>query len=231
MVVEGDPSSRVVATDECGMIYRVYIETNSPGQDRIFAIKNPATGEFINNVQSAISTSVLKCTNNDEGHSRTRFVISGGQELADFYLNFSTSPITVSDTKPVDADMIKITPSTGSKVNIGSTLQFISQFCSSNVNSDLTYLWKISKDGDVWIDPADKNDESIFKFTVLSDIKYVKCEASYIDPSSNSQTISSNIVELTVNKPTFNVKIEGEGVMTKPATLPTFSLPNISPNR
>lgn len=212
VVVEGDPSSRVVATDECGMIYRVYIETNSPGQDRIFAIKNPATGEYINNVQSAISTSVLKCTNNDEGHSRTRFVISGGQELADFYLNFSTSPITVSDTKPVDADMIKITPSTGSKVNIGSTLQFISQFCSSNVNSDLTYLWKISKDGDVWIDPADKNDESIFKFTVLSDIKYVKCEASYIDPSGNSQTISSNIVELTVNKPTFNVKIEGEGV-------------------
>ena len=45
VVEEGDPSSRVVATDECGMVYRVYIETNSPGQDRIFAIKNPATGE------------------------------------------------------------------------------------------------------------------------------------------------------------------------------------------
>lgn len=212
VVEEGDPSSRVVATDECGMIYRVYIETNSKSQDRIFAIKNPATGSYINNVQSTVSSSVLKCENNDEGKQRCRFVIAGGQDLSDFYLNFSTSPVTVSDTKPVDADMIKITPSTSSKVNIGSTLQFTSQFCSSNVNTDLTYLWKISKDGNVWINPADKNDESIFKFTVLSDIKYVKCEATYTDPSGNSQTISSNIVELSLNKPTFNIEIVGEGV-------------------
>lgn len=212
VVEEGDPSSRVVATDECGMIYRVYIETNSKSQDRIFAIKNPATGSYINNVQSTVSSSVLKCENNDEGKQRCRFVIAGGQDLSDFYLNFSTSPVTVSDTKPVDADMIKITPSTSSKVNIGSTLQFTSQFCSSNVNTDLTYLWKISKDGNVWINPADKNDESILKFTVLSDIKYVKCEATYTDPSGNSQTISSNIVELSLNKPTFNIEIVGEGV-------------------
>ncbi len=209
---EGDPSSRVVATDECGMIYRVYIETTSPSQDRIFAIKNPATGEYVNNVQSTISTDILKCGNNDEGRPRCRFVIAGGKELSDFYLNFSTSPVTVSDTKPVDADMIKITPSTGSKVNIGSTLQFTSQFCSSNVNTGLTYSWKISKDGNVWIDPADKNDESTFKYTVLSDIKYVKCEATYTDPSGNSQTITSNVVELSVNKPTFNIEIVGDGV-------------------
>lgn len=209
---EGDPSSRVVATDECGMIYRVYIETTSPSQDRIFAIKNPATGEYVNNVQSTVSTDILRCGNNDEGRPRCRFVIAGGKELSDFYLNFSTSPVTVSDTKPVDADMIKITPSTGSKVNIGSTLQFTSQFCSSNVNTDLTYSWRISKDGDVWINPVDKNDESIFKYTVLSDIKYVKCEATYTDPSGNSQTITSNVVGLSVNKPTFNIEIEGEGV-------------------
>ncbi len=210
---EGDPSSRVVPIDECGMIYRVYIEPEgNTSQDRIFIIKNQESGAAINEINSTISTSVLKYTVNDEGKARCRFTIPGGVDLSSFYLNFSTTPVTISENAPADADMVKITSSTSSSVNIGSTLQFISQFCSSNVNSDLTYSWKISKDKDVWINPADKNDESIFKYTVLSDIKYVKCEVTYKDPSGNTETISSNVVELKVNKPTFDIEIVGEGV-------------------
>ena len=207
-----DPNSRVSSLDECGMVYRVDIESENPTGKKEFIIRQyDSKNTPIKYIDSKVSTSVLTCENNF-ADGACKISIMEGASLSSFYLNFSTSPVSLTETAPADADMIKITPSTSSSVNIGSTVQILSQFCSSNVNSDLTYEWKISKDGDVWINPSTPNSEATFNYTVLSDIKYIKCEATYKDPSGNSQTITSNVVELTVNKPTFNVEIVGDGV-------------------
>lgn len=207
-----DPNSRVSALDECGMVYRVDIESENPTGKKEFIIRQYDTKNTpIKYIDSKVSTSVLTCEN-DYADGACKISIMEGASLSSFYLNFSTSPVSLTESAPADADMIKITPSTSSSVNIGSTVQILSQFCSSNVNTDLSYEWKISKDGDVWINPSTPNTDATFKYTVLSDIKYIKCEATYKDPSGNSQTITSNVVELTVNKPTFNVEIIGDGV-------------------
>ena len=207
-----DPNSRVSSLDECGMVYRVDIESENPTGKKEFIIRQyDSKNTPIKYIDSKVSTSVLTCENNF-ADGACKISIMEGASLSSFYLNFSTSPVSLTETAPADADMIKITPSTSSSVNIGSTVQILSKFCSSNVNSDLTYEWKISKDGDVWINPSTPNSEATFNYTVLSDIKYIKCEATYKDPSGNSQTITSNVVELTVNNPTFNVEIVGDGV-------------------
>lgn len=211
VVDKGDSISRVVQIDECGAVYRVDIVTTSNSQEKQFIIKYVGSTNAINGVKSTISTSVLKYENDNEGKPRCKFTIAGGASLSSFYLNLTTSPITVSEDKPADADVVKITSDANSSVNLGSKVKFTSKFCSSNVNADLKYSWKISADGETWITPQNiASDGPDFEYIVLSDIKYVKCDVTYTDGSGVEQSITSNISNVTPNKPTFNVKITGD---------------------
>ncbi len=201
--------SRVISEDDCGMVYHVIIVSGDNGK-REFIIRSNDGNVPIKAVKSSISTSVMTCEDNF-ADGACKFSILSGQDLSSFYLDFSTSPVSVTETKPLDADMIKISTTSKTTVNIGSKIEFDSKFCSSNVNVDLTYNWMISKDGETWM-KAENNDAKKFEFTVVSDIKYIKCEATYVDPSNLVQSVNSNVIELTVNAPTFDIEIEGEGV-------------------
>lgn len=227
--LSGSNSSRVVSLDECGMIYRVYVVSEKENE-RIFVLRYKGGQGYIPELNYSTMPSGIKFENNqkdDEGKSACKITIGdgknvNGREIEDengktlyessFYLDFSTSPVTATADEPVGGDMVKISPTTLSKVNIGSTVTFSSKFCSSNQNADLKYSWKISIDGETWIEPSYTNNEATFDYVVLSDVKYVKCDVSYNDSDGNENSLSSNTSEITPDKPTFNVKIEGEGV-------------------
>lgn len=215
-IVEGwyqvsESESRVVPVDACGAVYHAYI-TPSSSSDAKFAIKYANVKGGIKAVSSSISTSDLIAENDYQGKGLCQFTIPSGSSLREFYLDMTKSPIAVSESAPVGVDAITISTESRSSVNLGSTIKFTSLFCSSKSNTDLSYSWQISKDGETWIKPSSTYTEKEFEYTVLSDIKYVRCEASYTDPSGDSQTITSNVIELTLNDPTFNVQIIGEGV-------------------
>jgi len=208
---EGESASKVVPIDECGVVYRVDIVTTNTAQNRQFIIKYKESGSALNEVTSDISTSVLTLDNNQEGKPRCRFTIVGGEKLSSFFLNLSNSKIVVTETEPADADAVKITASSTKTANLGSKITYTAKFCSSNKNSDLTYKWQISN-GTTWVDATDPSTEKTYEYTVMSDIKAVRCVASYTDPLGEVQTINSNAIDITTNKPTFDVVIEGEGV-------------------
>ncbi|MEE1063967.1 MAG: gliding motility-associated C-terminal domain-containing protein [Paludibacteraceae bacterium] len=215
-IVEGwyqvsESESRVVPVDACGAVYHAYI-TPSSSSDAKFAIKYANVKGGIKAVSSSISTSDLIAENDYQGKGLCQFTIPSGSSLREFYLDMTKSPIAVSESAPVGVDAITISTESRSSVNLGSTIKFTSLFCSSKSNTDLSYSWQISKDGETWIKPSSTYTEKEFEYTVLSDIKYVRCEATYTDPSGDSQTITSNVIELTLNDPTFNVQIIGEGV-------------------
>jgi hypothetical protein len=215
-IVEGwyqvsESESRVVPVDACGAVYHAYI-TPSSSSDAKFAIKYANVKGGIKAVNSSISTSDLIAENDYQGKGLCQFTIPSGSSLREFYLDMTKSPIAVSESAPVGVDAITISTESRSSVNLGSTIKFTSLFCSSKSNTDLSYSWQISKDGETWIKPSSTYTEKEFEYTVLSDIKYVKCEATYTDPSGDSQSITSNVIELTLNDPTFNVQIIGEGV-------------------
>lgn len=206
-----ESESRVVPIDACGAVYHAYI-TPSSSSDAKFAIKYANVKGGIKAVSSSISTSDLIAENDYQGKGLCQFTIPSGSSLREFYLDMTKSPIAVSESAPVGVDAITISTESRSSVNLGSTIKFTSLFCSSKSNTDLSYSWQISKDGETWIKPSSTYTEKEFEYTVLSDIKYVRCEATYTDPSGDSQTITSNVIELTLNDPTFNVQIIGEGV-------------------
>lgn len=206
-----ESESRVVPVDACGAVYHAYI-TPSSSSDAKFAIKYANVKGGIKAVNSSISTSDLIAENDYQGKGLCQFTIPSGSSLREFYLDMTKSPIAVSASAPVGVDAITISTESRSSVNLGSTIKFTSLFCSSKSNTDLSYSWQISKDGETWIKPSSTYTEKEFEYTVLSDIKYVRCEATYTDPSGDSQTITSNVIELTLNDPTFNVQIIGEGV-------------------
>lgn len=206
-----ESESRVVPIDACGAVYHAYITPRS-SSDAKFAIKYANTKGGIKNVSSSISTSDLLAENDYQGKGLCQFTIPSGSKLREFYLDMTKSPIAISESAPVGVDAITISTESKTSVNIGSTIKFTSLFCSSKSNTELSYSWMISKDGEIWINPSSAYTEKEFEYTVLSDIKFIKCEATYKDPSDNVQTISSNVVELSLNKPTFNVQIVGEGV-------------------
>ncbi len=215
-IVEGwyqvsESESRVVPVDACGAVYHAYI-TPSSSSDAKFAIKYANVKGGIKAVNSSISTSDLIAENDYQGKGLCQFTIPSGSSLREFYLDMTKSPIAVSASAPVGVDAITISTESRSSVNLGSTIKFTSLFCSSKSNTDLSYSWQISKDGETWIKPSSTYTEKEFEYTVLSDIKYVRCEATYTDPSGDSQSITSNVIELTLNDPTFNVQIIGEGV-------------------
>lgn len=215
-IVEGwyqvsESESRVVPVDACGAVYHAYI-TPSSSSDAKFAIKYANVKGGIKAVSSSISTSDLIAENDYQGKGLCQFTIPSGSSLREFYLDMTKSPIAVSESAPVGVDAITISTESRSSVNLGSTIKFTSLFCSSKSNTDLSYSWQISKDGETWIKPSSTYTEKEFEYTVLSDIKYVRCEATYTDPSGDSQSITSNVIELTLNDPTFNVQIIGEGV-------------------
>lgn len=206
-----ESESRVVPIDACGAVYHAYI-TPSSSSDAKFAIKYANVKGGIKAVSSSISTSDLIAENDYQGKGLCQFTIPSGSSLREFYLDMTKSPIAVSESAPVGVDAITISTESRSSVNLGSTIKFTSLFCSSKSNTDLSYSWQISKDGETWIKPSSTYTEKEFEYIVLSDIKYVRCEATYTDPSGDSQTITSNVIELTLNDPTFNVQIIGEGV-------------------
>ncbi|MEE1082966.1 MAG: gliding motility-associated C-terminal domain-containing protein [Paludibacteraceae bacterium] len=206
-----ESESRVVPIDACGAVYHAYI-TPSSSSDAKFAIKYANVKGGIKAVSSSISTSDLIAENDYQGKGLCQFTIPSGSSLREFYLDMTKSPIAVSESAPVGVDAITISTESRSSVNLGSTIKFTSLFCSSKSNTDLSYSWQISKDGETWIKPSSTYTEKEFEYTVLSDIKYVRCEATYTDPSGDSQSITSNVIELTLNDPTFNVQIIGEGV-------------------
>lgn len=207
-----ESESRVVPVDACGAVYHAYVTPSSSSTDAKFAIKYVNAKGGIKAVSSSISTSDLYTENDYQGKGLCQFTIPSGSQLREFYLDLTKSPIAISETAPVGVDAITISTESRSSVNIGANIKFTSLFCSSKSNTDLTYSWQISKNGETWINPSSTYTEKEFEYVVLSDIKYVRCEATYTDPSGNSQTITSNVIELSLNDPTFNVQIVGEGV-------------------
>ncbi len=211
MAVGGNEASRVVPVDECGSVYHVYVVKAGSGVAK-FGIKYPGGKGGVKSVSSSISKTDLVTENDFEGKGLCQFTLPEGSTLKDFYIDMSKSPYNLTESAPADVDVIKITPSTTSSVNLGSKMTFTSKFCSSNQNTELTYQWKVSN-GSTWINPSTTNTESTFEYIVLTDIKEVKCVATYKDPLGEQQTIESNVISISTNEPTFDVEIIGtEGI-------------------
>ncbi|MCQ2190221.1 MAG: gliding motility-associated C-terminal domain-containing protein [Paludibacteraceae bacterium] len=206
-----ESESRVTPYDACGAVYHVYVKPTA--ENAKFAIKYSNVKGGIKEVNSLISTSLLEVEDDFHGGGLCQFTLPGSSELRDFYLDISKDPVVVSQTVPDNYEMIMI--STDSKlksVNIGSKIKFTSLPCISDASAEPTYTWKISKDGETWINPSSTNTEKDFEYTALSDIKYIKCEGTYVDASDVTHTVKSNVITLSLNEPTFNVEIVGEGV-------------------
>lgn len=205
-----ESESRVTPYDACGAVYHVYVKPKANNAQ--FAIKYSNVKGGIKEVNSLISTSLLEVENDFHGGGLCQFTLPGSSTLRDFYMDISKDPVTVSENVPENYEMIMI--STDSKlkpVNIGSKIKFTTNLCISDANADPTYSWQISKDGETWINPS-SNTGKEFEYTVLSDIKYIKCDGLYVDASDVTHTVKSNVVTLSLNDPTFDVEIVGEGV-------------------
>ncbi len=202
--------SSVVPVDECGAVYHVNVVKNTYGEAS-FVIKNANGKGGIKNVESLISTSDLLIDNDYEGKGLCEFNLPAGSTLTDFYIDLTKSPARLTKYAPKNINGLKISTPTTSSLNLGSKIVFTSELCLSDVDTDVTYTWKVSN-GKSWITPNTPNTDATFEYVVLSDIKEVKCVAKYRDSDGNLQKIESNIISVTPKDPSFDIQVLGEGV-------------------
>lgn len=211
-----DVVSRLAPVDDCHLIYKVYVEKGKEsGKNGNFGIysgtsENPDFIKYVD-VKNNISDN-LSIEATDKGYCK--FVIADITKLPYFFIDMSSYPMVLTETEPKGKDVLKISSvSDISSVNLGSKVTLEASFClKSEGGSNPVYNWLISKDGETWIKPSVENTTKEFEYTALSDIKYIMCEGIYQDNSDNEVVVKSNVIKLTLNSPTFNVKIEGEGV-------------------
>lgn len=209
-----DIVSRVASVDECHLIYKVYVEKGKESS------KNGNFGIYSGTSENPTYIMYADVKNNISDHlsieatekGQCKFIIDDLGEMSSFYMDMSSYPIVLTETEPAGKNVFKISTDSKTTVNIGSSILFNTLICPAkgNVIESPTYSWKISKDGDTWITPSTPNTGKEFEYTVVSDIKYVMCEATYKDASDDNVTLKSNVVKLTLKEPTFNVEITGD---------------------
>ncbi|MCQ2188682.1 MAG: gliding motility-associated C-terminal domain-containing protein [Paludibacteraceae bacterium] len=202
-----DEVSRVASIDECGMLYRVTILKEDPSKVGEFVIKYRGSDIDLNDVVSEIPSSEFTCENDKDGKPRCKFSVKSNDDPYVFYLNTAAEKVTVTKTEPVKVDAVKISTSQSTKANVGSTISFASKLClTGDVKS---YDWKVSTDNVTWISPEEGNGKQTFDFTVLSDVKYVRCEVEY--DNGSIKTVKSNVITLSPSKASFNIDVIAEG--------------------